>query len=352
VPLPDTLRNLLTAPGTSGRERTAAAVWQAAAREFTDQVTADLVGSSTAVVPGTADGPRLAVVGHIDEIGLMVTHVDDEGFLWFGGVGGWDPVNLVGQRVELHTRDGVVLGVVGKKPIHLLENDEREKAPKLKDLHIDIGAENGDEARGRVRVGDWAVVAGEPVELTPHRIASRAMDNRLGCYIALEAARIVAEAGGAPGDVVACAVAQEETTFGGASTTAYGLRPDVAIIVDVTHATDAPNIDKRQEGDHGLGSGAVVNAGSIVHPLVLDLLRDTAEAEGIAHSAEAAPRASHTDADAFHLSRAGVPTGIVSIPLRYMHSPVEVVQLSDIEACARLCAAFAQRLSAETSFVR
>jgi endoglucanase len=352
VPLPDTLRNLLTAPGTSGRERTAAAVWQAAAREFTDAVRSDLVGSSTAVVAGTAGGPRLAVVGHIDEIGLMITHVDDEGFLWFGGVGGWDPVNLVGQRVELTTREGTVTGVVGKKPIHLLESEEREKAPKLKDLHIDIGAESGEEARKRVRIGDWAVVAGEPVELTPGRIASRSMDNRLGCYIALEAARLVSEAGGAPGDVVACAVAQEETTFGGATTTAFDLEPDVAIVVDVTHATDAPGIDKRQEGDHGLGAGAVINAGSIVHPLVLDLLRDTAEAEGITVAGEAAPRASHTDADAFHLSRRGVPTGIVSIPLRYMHSPVEVVQLSDVEACARLIAAFAQRLSSETSFVR
>jgi putative aminopeptidase FrvX len=352
VPLPDTLRNLLTAPGTSGREVTAAAVWQAAAREFSGDVRSDLLGSSTAVVPGTAGGPRLAVIGHIDEIGLMVTHIDDEGFLWFGGVGGWDPVNLVGQRVELHTRDGLVPGVVGKKPIHLLESEEREKAPKLKDLHIDIGAEKGEDARRRVRVGDWAVVAGEPVELSPGRFASRSMDNRLGCYVALEAARLVAEAGGAPGDVVACAVAQEETTFGGATTTAFGLEPDLAIVVDVTHATDAPGIEKRQEGDHGLGSGPVVNAGSIVHPLVLDLLRDTAEAEAIPVSGEATPRASGTDADAVHLSRRGVPCGIVSIPLRYMHSPVEVMQLSDVEACARLIAAVARRLSAGTSFVR
>jgi endoglucanase len=303
-------------------------------------------------VAGTAGGPTLAVVGHIDEIGLMITHVDDDGFLWFGGVGGWDPVNLVGQRVTLHTRDGSLPGVVGKKPIHLLESEEREKAPKVKDLHIDIGAANGEEARGLARVGDWAVIDVEPVELQGGRYASRSMDNRLGCFIALEAARLVAEAGGAPGDVVACAVAQEETTFGGATTTAFSLEPDVAIVVDVTHATDAPGIDKRQEGDHGLGSGAVINAGSITHPLVVDLLRDVAAAEGIAHSDEAAPRASFTDADAFHLSRRGVPCGIVSIPLRYMHSSVEVMQLSDVEACARLIAAFAQRLSAETSFAR
>jgi endoglucanase len=193
VSLPDGLRALLTAPGASGRERTAAAVWQDAARAFCDDVRSDVMGSSTARVAGTTAGaPRLAIIGHIDEIGLMVSHIDDEGFLWFGGVGGWDPVNLVGQRVELHTKDGTVPGVVGKKPIHLLESDEREKAPKLKDLHIDVGAKDGDEARSLVRVGDWAVVAGEPVELAAGRVASRSMDNRLGLLgVALEAARLV-----------------------------------------------------------------------------------------------------------------------------------------------------------------
>jgi endoglucanase len=353
VALPDTLRNLLTAPGPSGREGGAAKVWQDAARAFSDDVRSDLLGSSIARVPGTGSAPRLAVVGHIDEIGVMVTHIDDDGFLWFGGVGGWDPVNLVGQRIELHTSTGdVVPGVVGKKPIHLLESEEREKAPKLKDLHIDIGATDGKDARGRVRVGDWGVVTGAPVELAGGRFASRSMDNRLGCYIALEAARIVSAAGGAPGEVVACAVAQEETTFGGAATSAFTLEPDVAIVVDVTHATDAPNIDKRQEGDHGLGSGATVNTGSVSHPLVVRLLREAAEAEGIPFAEEAAPRTTSTDADAIHLSRKGVPCGIVSIPLRYMHSPVEVVQLSDVEACAKLVAAFAQRLTDDTTFQR
>ena len=352
--LPDSLHALLTAFGPSGVEREAAAVCQDAARAFTDDVRGDVVGTSVARIrarpPG--GGRSLAIVGHIDEIGLMITHIDDEGFCWFGGVGGWDPVNLVGQRLDVHTKAGIVPGVVGKKPIHLLESEEREKAPKVKDLHIDLGAKDGDEARGLVQVGDWALVAGEPLSLAGDRVASRSMDNRLGCFVALEAARLVAESGGAPGDVVACAVTQEETTFAGAATTAYGLRPDVAIVVDVTHATDAPGIDKRQEGDHGLGAGPVVNAGSVIHPLVLDLLRDTAKDEGIEVAAEVAPRNTYTDADAVHLSRRGVPCGVVSIPLRYMHSPVEVVQLSDVEACAKLIAAFARRLSAETSFAR
>ena len=168
----------------------------------------------------------MAVVGHIDEIGVIVHHIDDDGFLWFSGVGGWDPVILVGQRVEVSTREGAVLGVVGKKPIHLLKTEEsRKKAPELKGLHIDIGAKDGDEARAKVRVGDVAVIAAEPVELPNGRLVSRALDNRLGCFVALETARLVSEAGGAPGDVHAAAVAQEEITFAGARTTAFTLSP-------------------------------------------------------------------------------------------------------------------------------
>jgi len=352
VSLPDTLRTLLTAPGPSGRERTAAAAWQEAARRFTDQVEGDLMGSSIARVGATAGGPRLAVVGHIDEIGVMITHIDDEGFLWFGGVGGWDPVNLVGQRIELHTREGVVEGVVGKKPIHLLESEEREKAPKLKDLHIDIGAKDGDEARGRVRIGDWAIIAGEPLDLLGDRVASRSMDNRLGCFVALEAARLVAEAGGAPGDVAGVAVTQEEITFAGARTTAFSLQPDVAIVVDVTFATDAPGTDEKELGAHKFGSGPVIGRGSTLDPQVFELLHAAGEEAGIPFTVAASSRYTGTDADAIHLARGGIPTGVVSIPLRYMHSPVEMVQMDDVENTAKLIAAFAHKLSADVSFLR
>ena len=350
--LPDTLRSLLAAPGPSGREATAAEAWRTAARGFTDDVTGDVMGSSVARVGGTGGGPTLAIVGHIDEIGLIVSHIDDEGFLWFGGVGGWDPTILLGQRVELLTKDGRVPGVVGKKPIHLLESEEREKAPKLKDLHIDIGAKDGDDARARARVGDVAVISGEPVELGEGRFASRSMDNRLGAFVALEAARLVAEAGGAPGDVCAVASAQEEIGGHGARVAAFSLDPAVAIAVDVTHATDAPGINARTEGKHGLGDGPVIGRGTTLHPLVFDLLVEAAGAESIEVAFEASGRGTYTDADLIHFSRSGVATGLVSIPLRYMHSPVEVMQLSDVEACARLIAAFAQRLGADVSFVR
>ena len=343
MPLPDPLRKLLTAPGPSGYEQAAAAVFREAAGAFAE-IAHDTVGSTVARVKGTGDGPFVAVVGHIDEIGLIVHHIDDEGFLWFTGVGGWDPVILVGQRVEVITRDGRVPGAVGKKPIHLLKDEERKKAPELKTLHIDIGAKDGDDARSRVRVGDVAVIAGEPVELPNDRVLARSMDNRLGCFVALEAARLVAEAGGAPGDVAAVAVAQEEITFGGAHTTAYSLRPDIAVVVDVTFATDAPGTDEKELGKHPFGSGPVLQRGSTLDPTVFELLHEAGEAEGIPFTVAASARATGTDADAIHVSRAGVPSAVVSVPLRYMHSPVEMVQLDDVENTAKLIAAFAQRL--------
>src|SRR4051812_19921196 len=351
MPLPDVLRSLLTATGPSGYETAPARAFAEACAPFAD-VQTDVMGSVTARVKGTGDGPTVAIVGHIDEIGLIVTHIDDKGFLSFIGVGGWDPVILVGQRVEVTTKDGVIPGVVGKKPIHLLKEDERKRAAEMKDLHIDIGAKDGDEAKVMVRIGDVAVISGEPVELPNDRVVSRSMDNRLGCYVAYEAARLVAEAGGAIGDVVAVAAVQEETTFGGSATTAYALRPDLAIVVDVTHATDAPGIEVNELGSHAFGSGPVVERGSNLHPAVFEMLYEAGEAEGIPFTVAASARHTGTDVDAMHLSRSGVPCGLIGLPLRYMHSPVEMVDLADIDAAARLIAAAARRLPADADFTR
>src|SRR5215211_750838 len=346
MPVPPVLRKLLTAPGPSGYEQAAAAVFRDAAAAFAD-VSHDSVGSTVARVKGTADGPLLAVVGHIDEIGVIVNHIDDEGFLWFGGVGGWDPVILVGQRVEVATRDGVVPGVVGKKPIHLLKDEERKKVPELRQMHIDIGAADGDEARRLVLVGDVAVIAGEPLEYPNGRIVSRSMDNRLGCFVAFEVARLVAEAGGAPGDVAGVAVTQEEITFAGARTTAYSLQPDIAVVVDVTFATDAPGTDEKELGKHKFGSGPVLTRGSTLDPQVFELIHAAGEEAGIPFTVSASARYTGTDADAVHISRGGIPTGVVSIPLRYMHSAVEMVQLEDVEGAAKLIAAFAHKLGSD-----
>jgi putative aminopeptidase FrvX len=352
---PKVLLDLLTARGPSGYETAPAAVWRAAAEGFA-AVSTDVVGTPLARVAAKHDAnsppQRLLVMGHIDEIGLIVTHIDDEGYLWFGSVGGWDAQILVGQRVVLDTRGGPVKGVVGKKPIHLLREEDRKKVAEIRDLHIDIGAKDGDDARERVRIGDVAVIDADPVELPNGRLASRALDNRLGSFVALQAARLVAEAGGAEWELQAVAVAQEEITLGGSRTSAFSLEPDAAIVVDVTHATDAPGVEVKEIGKHVLGSGPVLSRGSTLHPGLFELLYETAEREQIPFTVEATARATGTDADAVHISRAGVPTGLVSIPIRYMHSPVELVQLDDVYACARLIAAAALRLDGETAFKR
>jgi putative aminopeptidase FrvX len=352
---PDVLRDLLNARGPSGYETAPATVWRKAAERFA-AVSTDTMGTPVARVASRhgeqSAARRLMVMGHIDEIGLIVTHIDDEGYLWFAPVGGWDAQILVGQRVVLATRAGEVHGVIGKKPIHLLREEERKKVAEVRDLHIDVGAKDGKQARGMVRIGDVAVIAGDPLELPNGRLASRALDNRLGSFVALEAARIVAKAGGAQWEVVVVAAAQEEITFGGSRTSAFSLEPDAAVVVDVTHATDAPGIDVKEAGKHELGSGPVLSRGATLNPALFELLHDTAEHEDIPFTMEATGRATGTDADAVHLSRGGVPTALVSIPLRYMHSPVETVALSDVHACARLIAAMALALDGDTSLER
>jgi putative aminopeptidase FrvX len=349
---PELLHRLLTAPGTPGHEQAPAAVWREAADEFADEVTLDGVGNSVARVGGRADSPLLAVIGHIDEIGVLVSHINDSGFLHVVGTGGWDPQILVGQRVEVLTRSGPVPGVVGRKPIHVLEQEERKKAVELKGLHVDIGVRDQDEARSLVREGDPIVVAAEPVEVRNDRLVSRALDNRLGVYVALEVARRVAQAGGGAGPVAVVAAVQEEIGSHGARAMAYGLEPDLAVVVDVTHATDAPGVSAGELGEHGLGTGPVITRGAIVSRPLNDLLDAAAESVGIECTTEAAGGPTRTDADVVHMSRTGVPTAVVSIPLRYMHSPVEMVELGDVEAVIAVIAAMALRLEADQPLAR
>jgi putative aminopeptidase FrvX len=352
---PPVLLELLAARGPSGYESAAAEVWLAAASRFA-QVSRDVVGTPLALVPArgarNSKARRLLVMGHIDEIGLIVTHIDEDGYLWFRAVGGWDPQILVGQRLVIDTQGGPIPGLIGRKPIHLLRDDDAKKVAEIRELHIDIGARDARDARRRVRVGDVAVIDAQPLQLPNGRLSSRALDNRLGSFVALEAARLVAQAGRAVWELAAVAVAQEETTFGGSRTSAFALAPDAAIVVDVTHATDAPGIEVREMGKHELGSGPVLSRGSTLNPKLFELLLDTAQKEKIPVTVEATARATGTDADAVHLSRGGVPTALVSIPLRYMHSPVELVQLDDVHASARLIAQAALRLDAESSFAR
>ncbi len=244
---------------------------------------------------------------------------------------------------------GEMIGVIGKKAIHLMKPDERDRASKIEDLWIDIGARNREEALAHVRVGSVGVIDAPAYDFPNGRIVSRSIDNRIGAFTVLEALRLLAQER-PTATVAAVATVQEEITFAGAHTSAFSFEPQAAIVVDVTHATDHPEANKRRSGDVKLGGGPVISRGSSGSPVVFDMLIGLAEREGIPYAGEASPRYTGTDADAIHLSRGGVATGIISIPNRYMHSPNEMIALSDVENAAKLIAAFARSLTKETDF--
>lgn len=346
------LRALLSAPGPSGFEAGPARLWRDEAGTFADTVSADVSGNSFATVRGQAEVSGVMFAGHIDEIGLMILHIDEHGFLSFDTIGGWDEQVLVGQRVILLGRDGPVAGVVGKKAIHLMEKEDREKPSKVKDLWIDIGAASRAEAAERVRIGDAGVLDAGVLELPNGRLVSRSIDNRMGAFVVLEALRLLAK-DRPKVPVTAVATAQEEIAYtgGGARTSATGLAPAVAIVVDVTHATDTPGSDHKRHGEVKLGGGPVLSRGSAVNPRVADLLAETAEALEIPYVWHASPKFTSTDADAIFTSMRGVATGLVSVPNRYMHSPNEMVVLEDLDRAAALLAGFARRITTETNFI-
>jgi len=310
-----------------------------------------VAGNSFARLDGSG-GPSVMFAGHIDEIGVMITHVDDEGYLSFDTIGGWDHQVFVGQRVVLLGRSGQVIGVVGKKAIHLMEREEREKVSKVEDLWIDIGAADRAEAEARIRIGDPGVLSAGILEFPNGRLVSRSIDNRIGAFVVLEALRLLAP--DRPGaTVTAVATTREEiaATGGGARSSASRIEPDVAIVVDVTHATDYPGLDKRRHGDYRLGGGPAISRGASVSEIVFELLVEAAEAEQIPYKIEAASKDTHTDAEAIFNAHRGVATGLVSVPNRYMHSPNEMIALEDLDRTSRLLASFARRLQSETSFV-
>jgi endoglucanase len=244
------------------------------------------------------------------------------------------------------------VGVIGKKAIHLMEPEERKKVSDIKGLWIDIGAKDADEAKGMVRVGDAGVVDQDLLELPNDRIASRALDNRMGAFVVLEALRLLSEEEGINAEVVAVASVQEEIGLYGARGAAFGLDPDAAIAVDVTHATDTPGVSKNDNGDHALGSGPAIKRATNLSPIVSEGLIAAAEEAGISYTLEADSRSTGTDADAIQFTRAGIATGLVSAPSRYMHSPNEIVELGDLEDCARLISAYIKGLGPDMDFVR
>jgi putative aminopeptidase FrvX len=349
VAVPDLLRALLVAPGPSGHEEEATRVWRDAASSFAE-VTSDTLGTSYARVRAGEGAPPLALVGHIDEIGIAITNIEENGLLSFITVGGISPETLHGQRFELLTAGGRIPAAMVRKRVYPEQMRDRPRL-ELSDLHLDIGASSREEAEQLVRVGDAGVWGGEPTELPNGRLLSKALDNRLGAYIALEAARRIGE-GSADVEAVAVAAVQEELGTYGARVAAFGLAPDIAVVVDVTPATDVPGGNPQRAGAVELGMGAMIARGPTLNKKLSDLLSETAAEDGIAHAFEVYSRDTHTDADEFHLARDGIPTALVSIPTRYLHTPNEVCDLADVEAIIALIVALAGRVTTETSFVR
>ncbi|MFM8567776.1 MAG: M20/M25/M40 family metallo-hydrolase [Gemmatimonadota bacterium] len=344
------LKRLLDTPGPSGYEAAAAKVWRDEAATFATEVTADVHGNSMAVVnPGGA--PTIMLAGHIDEIGVIVTYIDDEGYVHIGPIGGWDPQVLVAQRIRFLGRGGEVIGAVGKKPIHLMKPDDREKASKMTDLWVDIGATTRAQAEAVLAIGDAGVIDQRTVDFPNDRIVSRSIDDRIGAFVVLEALRRYA-ADPAEARVVAVATTQEEIAYmgGGARVAGERVNPAMAIVVDVTFATDHPGVEKRELGHSPLGSGPVLTRGSVISPVAFRILRDTAESLRVPFTLHGQGRATSTDADAIHLARHGVATALVSVPNRYMHSPNEMVSLVDLDHAATLIAGACRAVAAGTDF--
>ena len=343
---------LMNTISPSGFEGEAAKVWADEAKTFTEDVWRDQHGNTYARL-NKGGAPRIMLAGHVDEIGVQVTHIDDKGFLYFAPIGGWDPQILQGQRIHLRCKKGHVLGVIGKKPIHLLKAEERDKVVKIEDLWIDIGVTTKKEAEALVSIGDPGAIAVEVVALPNGRYVSKATDDKAGAFVVLEAARLLAKTK-PTAEVIAVATVQEEVGLRGATTSAFAVEPQVGIAVDVTFATDFPTMDgdKRRLGDIRLGKGPVLARGPNFNPVLFELLCDTAKKKKIDHQIVAEPRGTGTDANEIQLSRAGVATALVSIPNRYMHSPVEMICLEDAAQAAHLIAATILQINSKTDFTK
>ncbi|MEW6379136.1 MAG: M42 family metallopeptidase [bacterium] len=348
----DFLKRLVDAPSPSGFEAPAVRVYREYIQPHADTVTVDVMGNASATLSGKTPGPRIMLCGHCDEIGFMVQYIDDQGFIFFSAIGGIDIHLVPGHRVRIHTSGGSVLGVIGKKPIHLMEDEDRKKVAKITDLYIDIGAKDKKEAEEAVLIGDPITIDVGLERLKNDLVCSRGLDDKAGAFVVAETLRLLREEG-KPfcGQVISVATVQEEVGLRGATTSAYQHKPDVGIAVDVGFATDQPGIEKKKVGDFSLGKGPIISRGANINPVVFDLLVRSAKEADIPCQIEAAPRSTGTDANVLQLSRGGVAAGLVSVPCRYMHTSVEVVSLQDMESSARLLAAFVRNLSGDTSFI-
>ena len=345
----DFLKQLIETPSPAGFEWPAAQVWRKEAAKYSDKVYADVLGNSFAVLneKGT---PRIMLAAHVDEIGFMVRYITDDGFLYFGAIGGHDATIVVGQRVLVHGEKGPVLGVLGRKAIHLMKPEEKGKNVELDDLWIDIGAKNKADALKRINIGDPVTFAVGMEKLSDKVYTAHAFDDKMGAYILIETLKLL-KGKKLKSAVYAVATTQEETSYAGSKTSSFGIDAQVGLAVDVSHAQDYPDAEKKKKGDFKMGDGPMISIGAHINPHVGKLLIKVAEKNKIPYQREAQPWHSGTDATVMQISRAGMATGVVSVPLRYMHTPNEVLNIDDLANTAKLLAAFVEAITPETNWI-
>ncbi|MGA1867599.1 MAG: M42 family metallopeptidase [bacterium] len=346
------LKTMVEAPSPSGYEMPAVRIFCEYIQPYADEVSIDVMGNASALLSGKAPGPRVMISGHCDEIGFMVQYIDDQGFIYFSCIGGIDLHLIPGHRVQIHTENGPILGVIGRKPIHLMEDEERKKVSKITDLFIDIGAHHKKDVENHVHIGDPITIDIGLKKLKNNMVSSRALDDKVGSFVVAETLRLVKERG-CPfnGQLISVATVQEEIGIRGATTSAYRHQPDVGIAIDVGFATDQPGIEKKKVGDISVGKGPIIARGANINPVVFDLLIKTAEQIQLPYQIVGAPRSTGTDANVMQLSRSGVAAALLSVPCRYMHTPVEIVSTKDLENTALLLSSFICNLSADMSFI-
>jgi endoglucanase len=340
------LKKILATPSPSGYERPVQDIVRKYAADFADEVTTDVHGN-VIMCRNPGAKTRLMFAGHCDQIGMLVTQIDEEGFVYAQTIGGWDPQQLIGQRMTIWSDSGALPAVIARKPIHLLNEEERKQVVKIKDLWLDIGAANKEEADALVRIGDPVTLQLGFQEMRNNLANAPGMDNKTGLWVVVEALR---RAKNLNFSLYAVSTVQEEIGLRGARTSAFDIDPHVGIAVDVTHATDCPTIDKHQLGEIELNGGPVVYRGPNMNPVVTERLIATATKNDIPVQLSAIGRATPNDANTIQITRGGVATGLVSIPNRYMHSAVETISLSDIDQAASLLAHFAESLADRDDF--
>lgn len=348
----DFLQALVQAPSPSGYEQPAQKIFREYIRKNVDEVKTDVMGNTIGSIKGQNKGrPSVMLAGHCDEVGFMVKYIDDHGYIYFAPIGGVDDQLLPGKRVRIHAQKGSLVGVVGRKPIHLIEPKDREKAVRIKNLFIDFGAKDKKEAEAAVRIGDPITFDVGLEKLMGDRLVSRGFDDKVGSFVVAEVLRRIGERKDRPRcTVYGVSTVQEEVGLRGATTSAYQIEPDVGIAVEVEHASDYPEVDKKQVGEYLLGGGPIIARGANINPLVYDLLLQAARKAKVPFQVLGAPRGTGTDANVIQISRKGVATGLVSIPLRYMHTPGEVLSSKDLEATCELLVGFIYLLKEGMNF--